>query len=376
MTGSLQEKNGKYYIVLNSKMNGKRKQKWIATGLDVKGNKRKALEMLNNTLKEYDDEEVFGTKDMLFADYMVSWLELIRHTIKENTYHEYRKVIHNDIYPYFKKKNITLKDLNNFHLQTYYNELAKKMSANSVRKRHANIHKALKKAVETHLIKINVSDNVELPKVKVFKGKFYDEEQLNKLFEVSKNHPIEAVIKLTGYYGFRRSEVLGLRWDDIDFVSDTITVQNTVVSIGGHAFEKEDTKNETSNRILPLDKTMKQYLKHLMVQQMQNKMFYGSAYIDNNYVCKWENGKPFKPDYVTRAFKRILEENDLPIIRFHDLRHSSASMLLKIGFNLKEIQDWLGHSDIGTTSKFYAKLQLGSKIKMANEVGKQLEVNG
>ena len=109
---------------------------------------------------------------------------------------------------------------------------------------------------------------------------------------------------------------------------------------------------------------------------MQNKLFYGNAYVDNDFVCKWENGEPYKPDYITHTFKRILDENKLPKIRFHDLHHSSASMLLKMGFSIKEIQEWLGHSDINTTSNCYSHLQYEAKVSMANKMGKRLEVNG
>lgn len=375
MTGSLQEKNKKYFIVLNCKADGKRKQKWIATGLDVKGNKRKATEMLNEYLQNYSEEEVLGKKDMLFSEYMLTWLETIQNSVKENTFHEYSKVVKNDICTYFKEKNISMKDLNNLHIQEYYNSLVKKMTANSVLKRHANIHKALDYAVMSGLIEKNPSDYVILPKKKKFVGKYFDQKQLNKLFEVSKDYPIEAVVKLTGCYGFRRSEVLGIRWSDINFEANTIIVQNTVVSIGGHAFEDEITKNKSSNRTMPLDSSIKGYLMQLSIRQKENKLFYGNAYVENDFVCKWENGESFKPDYVTRTFKRILEENKLPIIRFHDLRHSSASMLLKMGFNMKEIQEWLGHSDMGTTSNFYTHLSFDSKVSIADKVGQMLKVN-
>lgn len=376
MTGSLQEKNGKYYIVLSMKLNGKWKTKWVKTGLEVKGNKRKAIEMLNEYLHDASEADFLGTKNMLFSTYMLTWLDTIKNSIKENTHYAYSKVIENDICPYFNEKDIKIGELNNLHLQEYYNHLAKRMTASSILKRHANIHKALDYAVMSGLLEKNPSDYVVLPKRKKFVGKYFDQKQLNKLFDVSKNYPIESVVKLTGYYGFRRSEVLGLRWTDINFNDNTIIVQNTVVSIAGKSLEKETTKTKSSCRTLPLDSTMKKYLKELKLQQLQNRMFYGNVYIENDFVCKWENGEPFKPDYVTHTFKRILEENKFPIIRFHDLRHSSASMLLKLGFTLKEIQEWLGHSDISTTSNCYSHLQYEAKISMANKIGKKLEING
>jgi integrase len=376
MTGSLQEKNGKYFIVLNGKKDGKRKQKWIATGLDIKGNKRKATELLNETIKKYSENDLFGTRDMLFSEYMLTWLETVRNAVKENTFHEYSKVIKSDIVPYFKDKSITIKELNNLHIQEYYNHLSERMTASSVLKRHANIHKALDYAVMSGIIEKNPSDYVVLPKKKKFIGKFYDEKQLNKLFEVAADYPIESVVKLTGYYGFRRSEVLGLRWSAVDFDNGTIIVENTVVSVGGKSLEDETTKTKSSHRTLPLDSNMKKYLKQLKSKQLENKLFYGNTYLDNNFICKWDNGQPFKPDYVTHTFKRILDENKLPEIRFHDLRHSSASILLKLGFTLKEIQEWLGHSDISTTSNIYSHLQFSAKITMANKIGKRLEVLG
>lgn len=374
MTGSLQEKNNKFFVVLNYKENGKRKQKWISTGLDIKGNKRKANELLIEYLQKYEEEDLIGTKDMLFSDFMLVWLDTIKNSIKENTFHEYSKVVKGDIKPYFSEKNITMKLLNNMHIQEYYNHLLGKKSSNSVLKRHANIHKALDYAVMTGLIDKNPSDYVMLPKKNKFIGKYYNEEQLNKLFEVSEGYSIESVVKLTGYYGFRRSEILGLRWCDVNLKDGTIIVQNTVVSIGGKAFAKETTKTKSSNRTLPLDNAMKKYLKQLKKKQLENQLFYGNSYQVNDFVCKWENGQPFKPDYITYTFKRILEENNLPIIRFHDLRHSSASMLLKLGCTLKEIQDWLGHSDINTTANCYSHLQYEAKVNMANKMSGMLEV--
>jgi len=179
MTGSLQEKNYKFYVVVNLYINGKRKLKWIPTGLDVRGNKRKALEMLNDILREYEEAEnadnTFGTKDMLFADFMVSWLDSAKNSIKENTHYEYKKVLLRDIYPYFMEKGITLQKLTNLHIQTYYNELIKRMTANSVLKRHALIYKALNYTVMSGLVEKNVSDYVILPKKEKFVCKFYNE---------------------------------------------------------------------------------------------------------------------------------------------------------------------------------------------------------
>ncbi|MDF2820171.1 MAG: integrase [Clostridiales bacterium] len=378
MTGSLHEKNGKYSIVLSFKdENGKWKTKWISTGLEVKGNKKKASEVLKEYLQKYDDKDMLGTNDMLFSEFIISWLKSMKPSVKENTYNSYAVVIERDIVPYFKAKRIKLFDLNNMQIQEYYNHLfnEKGMSGNTISKRHANIHKALDYAVMCGLINKNPSDYVILPKKQKYIAKYFDMSQLNKLFDISKGHPIKAVIRLSGYYGLRRSEVLGLKWSAICFKENKIVINNTVVSVGGKSFEDETTKTSSSYRTLPLDNSMKIYLKKLKKEQCENKLFYGNSYIDNDYVCKWENGKPFKPDYISHSFKTILEANNMPHIRFHDLRHSSASILLNLGFSLKEIQEWLGHSDISTTSNIYSHLQYEAKVNMADRMGGVLEVN-
>jgi hypothetical protein len=187
MTGSLQVKNNKYYMVLNIKVNGKRKPKWIATGLDVKGNKRKAESMLLEYLANAKEEDLIGTKDMLFSEFMLVWLETIKNSIKENTYLEYCKVVKNDICPYFKEKNIRMNQLNILHIQEYYNDLCDRISPNSVHKRHANIHKALDYAVVNNLIDKNPSNYVTLPKKKKFtvnSSSFYSDYALYTMNEM------------------------------------------------------------------------------------------------------------------------------------------------------------------------------------------------
>ena len=247
--------------------------------------------------------------------------------------------------------------------------LEKGLSANTVLKHHSNIHKALKYACALQLIAYNPSDNVMLPKKTRYIASYYNVEQLNELLRVVQGDTLETVIRLTALYGFRRSEVCGLKWSAVDFHQKTLTVRRAAVMVGTKLECVDKTKTASSYRTLPLTTEMAQYLQTLKAQQEDAKKLMGTSCEEDGYVCCWPDGSPLKPEYVSRRFDKLLRENGLPKIRFHDLRHSAASLLLELGFSLKDIQEWLGHSDIATTANIYSHLQYKSKVEMAEKAG-------
>lgn len=356
VTGSLYEKNNKWQMMINYyDVDGKRKQKSKSTGLVVKGNKRKAQIMLDELLHEYNDDVTkLFSKDMLFSDYMLQWLEEYKSEVRGNTYQNYKYVVEAHIVPYFKERGITIKELRPRDLKAYYNFKLKTLSANTVKKHHANIHKALRKAVEYDLISYNPASAVELPSVKGYVGNFYEEDEIKVLKEIVKGTPIEVPVMLTVFYGFRRSEVLGLRWQSVDFEKNEIHVEHTLVVVKGNTVPTDNTKSRESNRIMPMDEEIKEYLKSVRAKQLENMKFYGDTYVDSGYICTYDNGEYIKPAYLSHTFKRILKANadKIKTVRFHDLRHSSATMLLSLGFSLEDIKAWLGHSDISTTQRY------------------------
>ena len=353
MTGSLQIKNDKYYAVLNFKdKDGKRKQKWINLNLEIKNNKRKAEQMLNKLIAEYEKNKIIVSDRQKFTDFMEEWLKTIKNTVKSTTYDGYCINFNCHIKPYFDKLNVNLDNLTPMHIQGYYNAMLEEgLSASTIHKHHANIHKALDYALKMNIIPYNPAERVTVPKKKRYIGKFFTEEQLKQVLELFKGNEIEAVVFLTVNYGFRRSEVLGLKWDAIDFNSNTISVHHTALSKTGGTLYDDSTKNQSSMRTLPLTSGVRDYLLKLKERQEEMRVTFGNCYTDNDYICKFDDGRLFRPDYVSHKFKVTLQRSELPVIRFHDLRHSAASFLIKAGFNLKEIQEWMGHSDIATTVK-------------------------
>lgn len=376
IAGHLQTKNDYYYIVLNyTDANGKRKQPWIPTGLPVKGNKKRAEKMLAETRRNFVPP-VSRTgelsPDMLFSDFMETWLEIVKGSVEKTTFSSYTQIVKKKIAPYFRNTGLTLGGIQARHIQSFYLHELKTLSANSVIREHANIHKALKYAVKMDLIPFNPADKVERPKKQKYIADYYRLEELEQLFEAAKDHPYSLLIQMTAFYGLRRSEALGLRWDAIDFERNTITIRHIVTNakVDGKCVLvcADRAKTKSSLRSLPLVPNIREKLLALQEQQKENKRICGNSYSKkyDGYVFVDAMGNIFNPRSVTENFNKLLERNNLRHIRFHDLRHSCASLLLANDVPMKQIQEWLGHSDISTTANIYSHPDCKSKITSAN----------
>ena len=374
VAGYLREKSGYYYAVLNCTDSlGKRKTKWISTGLTVKGNKKRAEAILMDARRNFNPEEPkVMNGDILFADYMEKWLDIIKSSVAVPTYASYSTTVKKIVAPYFREKEVTLKNLTAKDIQEFYLRELERVSASSVIHYHANIHKALKYAVKIDLIDVNPADKVERPKKDRYVGSFYDADEVNALFEAAKGTKLELPILFGAFYGLRRSEAIGLKWDAIDFDQNTITIRHTVTSCdldGKRILVAADTtKTKSSMRTLPLVPFMRERLLALREEQKENRRLCGRSYIKDyvDYVCVNEIGDLIKPHYVTESFPKLLKANGLRPVRYHDLRHSCASLLLANGVPMKQIQEWLGHSDFSTTANIYAHLDYSSKLTSAD----------
>ena len=376
VAGHLRIKNNIYYMVLSytDEQTRKRKEKWISTHLTAKGNKTRAEHMLIETRKAFKPPRSLSSdlnSDMKFSDYMLLWLEIIRPTVEKTTYASYTSMVKNKIVPYFEKKDLTVASIAAKDLQMFYAHELKTVSPNTVIHEHANIHRALKYALKMDLIDFNPADKVDRPKKQKFIAEHYSLEELEALFDASKNHYLGLLIQVTAFYGLRRSETLGLRWDAIDFENKTITIKHILTTVqidGKQTIIKEDrAKTKSSLRSLPLVPRFEKAFKELKEQQEENRRVCGKSYCTEyiDYIFVNGIGKIYNPNSVTEAFGKLLKENGLRKIRFHDLRHSCASLLLANGVSLKEIQEWLGHSDIATTADIYSHLDFKSKISSA-----------
>lgn len=380
-------KNGRYYAVLNYRnAGGQRKTKWISLGLPEKGNKRKAEAELARLRAEYEPPKEVGdlSSDMLFADYLLEWLEIAKGRLAVATYSSYAAMIKKPVGPYFRQKNLTLRELEARHLQMFYSEMLRKVKPNTVIHYHAIIHSALKYAVKTDMLVQNVADKVDRPKKNSFQPVFLSAEEMQKMFEALRGTKLELPVLVAAFYGFRRGEVLGLKWDAIDFERGTISVIRTVTTItldGKQTeIEQQSAKTKSSLRTLPLIGSFREYFLQVKEAQELNKQVCGNCYNHkyDGFVFVDELGERMRANYLTSAFPKFLESHGLRRMRFHDLRHSCASLLLANGVPLKHIQEWLGHSDFTTTANIYAHLDYKSKITSAQamETGLALPEGG
>ena len=345
VAGHLQEKNDFYYIVLSYKdAAGKRKTKWEATGLSVKRNKKKAeallLERRRNFMVPTAPAEIRLDDDILFSDFMLKWLEVTKSTVQITTYASYQGMVERVIVPYFRKRNIKLVDLEATDLQDFYNKQLERVKANSVIHYHANIHKALKYAVKIDLIPTNPADKVERPKKNEFKGSYYSADEIHALTEITEGTKLEIPVLLASFYGLRRSEVLGLKWDAIDFEANTLEIKHIVTqaSIDGKKVlvQADRAKTKSSLRTLPLVPPIRDRLLMLKGQQDTYRRLCGKSYNRDylGYLCVDEIGNIIRPNYVSEQFPKLLEKNGLRPIRFHDLRHPYVKHTTKI-FSLR-----------------------------------------
>lgn len=378
--GSLQQRHGTWYVVVGYKDEfGKPKQKWISTGLRVNNNKTKAKIQMKKILKNLDlpkqiEQNKEITQDILFVDFLNSYLQVKKQQVEPITINAYTKQA-SCISNYFKNMRIKLKDLKPYHIEGFYRTLYERgLSGNSVLHYHILIRECLQYAFKNDFVNFNVADKVDRPKTEGYKASFYSIEEIEKLFDCIKDNECKLPIMLTAMYGFRRSEVLGLKWEAIDFENKLVYVKHKIVETrldGKRYIQMSDKmKTKTSNRTLPLLPQAEELLLKQKALIETNKQMLGKSYNKKylDYVCVDNLGRLILPNRLTHNFIKIIKRNQLRHIRFHDLRHSCASIMLKNGVPMKQIQEWLGHADFGTTANIYSHLDYTAKQNSANTI--------
>lgn len=379
MTGRLQvRKDGKYHIILNLKdeITGKYKTKWIPTGLPEKGNWRKAQQLLNETLANYTDtaQEQTETSTITMKEAVQEWLQTVKGTVRANSYRNYDEIANLHVIPYFEALELPVQEIKPVHIQKYYNlKHSAGLSASTIEKHRSVIRGTFLYARDImEIIETIPSDRAKLPKKEITPPDYYTEPELEKLFKAVDGETIESAVRLCATYGFRRSEVLGLKWEVVDFQRKTITVRCTMIREGSKTVEKETVKKQASYRTMPLIPIMESYLRQLQAQQKRDKKLCGKSYQDSDFICRREDGSLLEPNNVTFRFRTLVRQaiSDKKLdkyIKFHGLRHSAASVLVNHGCSLKEVQAWLGHANIRSTER-YAHLEYRALENVGNIV--------
>ena len=399
-------KNGKHYVIFDYKdENNKRKRKWVTTGLPEncakKALKVKVEEIVAafheayysekaiagseaNTAEEAPKIVLGNNKVYEFTEYLTYWLESTKPSISYNTYIGYMHTL-NKVRQYFDEKypHIKLSEVKALHLQQFYNWMYESgLSGNTVRHHHVVLHKAFKYAIKIDILDANPTEKTELPKIKKFEASFYSKEELDKLFEVFKGDRLELVVHIAAYYGLRRCEILGLRWDAIDFKNKTISIQRKIVSDYDDEgkmklYVETRLKTNSTRRTLPLIPHIEEMLLEKKKTEAQFRKACGKSYNKefDGFICRDNFGNMISPGYVTQHFHYIVTKNGLKHLRFHDLRHSCASLLLANDIPMKAIQEWLGHSNFAITANLYSHLEYNAKVSSAETIARVLGGN-
>lgn len=299
-------------------------------------------------------------KKMYFGDFMILWYNIHKESLAPATVSTLRSHVFHSVGPWFNEHKITLSGIQPEDIEAFYRDRAQYVGSNTLRHYHGTIRSALQYAFKRGYIVNNIADRAEKPKKTIFKGNFYNEEQLKKLFEISKKTNLEFAVYMGAYYGLRREEICGLKWSAVDFQYKTITIKHTVIETSNgkeyQLFLKDTTKNKSSFRTLPLSDATVDMLLKMKQRQEKMKLLFGNRYNHefDDYIYVFENGDLVRPNWVTACFKRLLDDNNMPHIRFHDLRHSCATLLRHQGVPMEDISKWLGHSNLLTTEQVYA----------------------
>ena len=386
ITGHLSQKAGKWYVVINLyDADGKRHEKWRGLNLETKkGTKREATYRLNQILDQYNSEnmylfdkmsraerERFRVAEMPVEEYLTEWLENHKPNISDFTYEGYRIMLHSRMIPFFEPMHLKVREVTGDEINAYYIHIRNNgLKGTTAQKHHTMLHLAFKSAVKRRIIPSNPVEQADRPKGEQYIASYYTADEIKQLLDVTKDDPMHMVILFAAYYGLRRSEAVGLKWTAIDFGANTISIRHKVLQDKKGVRSYDVMKTKSSYRTLPLIPFVREELLKEKARQEEMKALLSKGYNHeyDEYICVDAVGNLITPNYVSRHFQTLLKNLGMRKIRFHDLRHSCASLQLANGVPMKIIQEWLGHSDMATTANIYSHVDSESKKAGANAI--------
>lgn len=363
----------------------------------------------------------YDLSNMSFGEYLDYWLKLHRKDLELSTLQSYENTIKNHIKPHLGR--IKLIKLGPLHLENYYNFLLEEGRVNRIKRRiekleeelqaatseekeklerrikkahnsikkieeegntglsrinieqhHRIIHAALNQAVLWQMVPRNVADAVKPPKVGKYEITYLQKEQVNKFIDAIKGSPDYPIIATAIFTGMRRGEILGLRWQDVDFGTGIIHVrqQSQYLPGPGYFFKKPKRNSE---RDIPIPLPLSYILRQVKKEQDKIKQIYeeSHAYQDHDLVFCRPDGTPLDGNGVRIRLKKLLKKHNLPEVRFHALRHTFATMCRAAGLSISDVQDLLGHADISTTKKLYTHVEIEPLKKAMDKFMEYLE---
>lgn len=340
----------RYQVVLEVGIdsNGKRKREYISCDSYAEAQAIKA-----EKLHQYNMGSFIEASKITVQNICEQWFKLhVEQELAITTQNGYRVNLENHVYPAIG--NIKVQKLTPVQLQMFYDDLKKKgLSPRSIRYIHTTLHTALKFAMRMGVVGRNVTEFVSPPKGEKFKPDIYNEAEVLELLNCCKDTQFEVPITLAVGMGMRKGEVFGLQWKDIDFSDNTLHVCHNLTCVKGKKIIGKPKTESSDRKILMPDYVVTMLKKH-KIEQAKNRLKLGRAYQDNDLVYCYDDGTPRSTNGFSGRFSEFLEKNGLRHIRFHDLRHINATLMLQYGVPAKIASERLGHSTIQTTMNIYS----------------------
>jgi integrase len=341
---------------------GKRKQQWIS----VKGTKKDAEKRLAELLHQIDTGAFMKPGKTTFGDFLDRWLKDYAYAnLAPRTAEGYETIIRQHLIP--KLGNIPLTQLKPEHIQKYYAEMLSvgrsdgkgALNPLTVRHHHMTLHNALKCAVKWGLLTRNPADAIDAPHTTRTEMKVMTEEDLNKFLEVIRPTPYYALFYTALFTGMRRSELLALRWSDVDLLLCQISVTRAMHRLKNGDIIFRPPKTAKGRRIVSLSPSTALVLGEHRKSQEALRILQGTPFTLTDLLFAREDGSPLRPNAVTNAWLRLAKRTGLHDIRLHDARHTHASLMLRQGIHPKIVQERLGHSSIAITLDTYSHVTPG-----------------
>ncbi|MED4292438.1 tyrosine-type recombinase/integrase [Priestia megaterium] len=354
-------------------LTGKRKQttrRGFATKKEAENAAKELSTQLENGLNIVDNK-------MTLNQFLPKWLEMAaKRKVRETTFDNYQRAVNVRILPILGHVGLT--DLNGPVCQKFFNHLVDEgLSERYIKYIYTVLNGALEKAIDWDLLLKNPLRKVDIPRGRRRKYVVWTKEELIRFLQFSKieNVPYSALFFVCGYTGLRRGEMLALKWQDINFEKGTLHVQRNLIYREGN-FSYGPLKTESSNRVIKLDDETLRVLSQHKKRQSELKLLYGPRYSQEDLIFCREDGQAIYPRTMTTIFNRVIKKAEVPKIRFHDLRHTHATLLLEAGVSLKEVQERLGHSSIKMTGDIYAHVTDEMKSNTSKKFSEYMQKNG
>lgn len=382
MEGSVRKrgKTWSYYFFIGT-VDGKKKYKEKG-GFKTKGEASKAL---NEALYEFENGGYIAPKKLTFASFTLEWLDsYVKPLRKIATYNRYKELYNKYLANSLGGKAII--EIESYHIEKLLLSNKNRISGTTLQAIYTLINTIMNRALKLRIIKDNPCKYIERPQRDKFTPDVLDTDDLKPIFNVldlnnEYDYMFNIAFRITLELGLRRGELGGLEWKDIDFKSNLIYVRNNLIYTNGHV-KMETPKTIESERSIYISDELLKLLEVLKERQEQDGAYCGEFYeknifddVEYDFVMKWHTGKYIHPMYYTNKLKKVLTAANInKSVRFHDLRHTNATLLLQQGIDFKVIQTRLGHSDIGTTMNIYSHVNKDMQKKATDKLSKLINI--